>query len=53
MVGYVEVEDLARWEAGGGSELTYRWWRYMAEIMPTNADYSPLGDEIYEVFHLE
>ena len=53
VVGYVEVEDLDRWTAGGGSELTYRWWRYMAEIMPANEDFSPIGDEIYEVFHLD
>jgi L-rhamnose mutarotase len=53
VVGYVEVEDLERWQAGGGAELTHRWWRYMAEIMPANPDYSPLADDIYEVFHLD
>ena len=51
--GYVEVEDLARWESGAGSELTLRWWRYMAEIMPSNPDNSPLADNIHEVFHLD
>jgi L-rhamnose mutarotase len=49
--GYVEVEDLDRWAAGAGSELTRRWWRYMAEIMPANPDGSPVGDDIVEVFH--
>jgi L-rhamnose mutarotase len=49
--GYVEVEDLDRWEAGAGTELTRRWWRYMAQIMPSNEDGSPIGDDILEVFH--
>jgi len=51
--GYVEVEDLERWNAGAGSELTLRWWTYMAEIMPTNSDMSPLADTVQEVFHLD
>ena len=49
--GYLEVEDLDRWAAGAGTELTARWWRYMAEIMPAHEDGSPIGDEIIEVFH--
>jgi L-rhamnose mutarotase len=49
--GYLEVADLARWEAGAGSALTDRWWRYMADIMPTNPDFSPIGVDLTEVFH--
>jgi L-rhamnose mutarotase len=51
--GYLEVEDLERWEAGAGTDLTHRWWRYMADIMPTNADSSPRADTVHEVFHLD
>ncbi len=49
--GYLEVDDLDRWAAGASTELTRRWWRYMAEIMPTHQDSSPIGDDLIEVFH--
>ncbi len=49
--GYLEVADEERWAAGADTELTHRWWRYMAEVMPANADFSPIGDEVHEVFH--
>jgi L-rhamnose mutarotase len=48
---YVEVEDLRRWNAGATSPATRRWWRYMAEIMPTNPDLSPLSQSLAEIFH--
>jgi L-rhamnose mutarotase len=48
---YVEVEDLRRWHAGAASPATRRWWRYMAEIMPTNEDRSPIARSCEEVFH--
>lgn len=51
--GYVEIEDRARWEAGAGSDLTDRWWRHMADLMPTNPDFSPIGIDLVEVFHQE
>lgn len=51
--GYVEVEDLERWSAGGESALTRNWWRWMADVMPTNSDFSPVQAPIIEVFHLD
>jgi L-rhamnose mutarotase len=51
--GYLEVDDPDRWAAGAGTELTRRWWRYMAEIMPAHEDGSPIGDDVIEVFHQE
>ena len=48
---YVEVEDLARWNTGATSPATRRWWRYMAEIMPTNPDLSPISQSCEEIFH--
>jgi L-rhamnose mutarotase len=49
--GYVEVADIARWESGATTELTRRWWRYMADLMPSNPDGSPVGSPLTEVFH--
>jgi L-rhamnose mutarotase len=48
---YLEVDDLARWEAGTGNADVLRWWQYMADIMPTNEDFSPVVMDLTEVFH--
>lgn len=50
---YIEIEDEELWSARGGDEITQKWWDYMADIMETNADNSPLCRGINEVFHLE
>jgi L-rhamnose mutarotase len=45
--------------ASGGSqdlaknEIVQRWWRYMADIMDTNSDHSPVSVPLKEVFRLE
>jgi len=53
LFGYAEVESEERWQAVAASDVCRRWWRYMADIMPTNPDSSPVGSEMREVFHLE
>jgi len=40
-------QDLAK------NEIVQRWWRYMADIMDTNADHSPVSVPLKEVFRLE
>lgn len=30
-----------------------KWWAYMADIMDTNADNSPVVEDLEQVFHLE
>lgn len=30
-----------------------RWWAYMADLMETNPDHSPVVHELERVFHLE
>jgi L-rhamnose mutarotase len=52
LFGYVEVEDEARWAAIAQTEVCRRWWRHMREIMPANADDSPVARELREVFHV-
>ena len=51
VVMYVEVSSLEAWAASGATELTRAWWRYMAEIMPSNPDGSPLSTAMPELFH--
>ncbi len=44
---------------GGGSqdlgtlEIVQKWWAYMADIMETNEDNSPVSVSLEEVFHLD
>ena len=53
LFGYVEVESEERWEAIAKTEVCRKWWAHMKEIMPSNADNSPVATELSEVFHLE
>jgi len=53
LFGYVELEDEARWEAIGATEVCRRWWASMRELMPSRADGSPISRPLAEVFHLE
>ncbi len=37
----------------GGSPIVRKWWEYMADIMETNPDYSPVSVPLEEVFHMD
>lgn len=37
----------------GKTEIVQKWWAYMADIMRTNADHSPVSVALEEVFYLE
>ncbi|MDP0499946.1 MAG: L-rhamnose mutarotase [Verrucomicrobiota bacterium JB022] len=52
LFGYVEVESEERWNAIAQTEICQRWWRHMADVMPSNPDHSPVSVELKEVFHL-
>lgn len=36
-----------------GTEIVKKWWAYMADIMETNPDNSPVAAPLAEVFHLD
>ncbi len=42
----VSAQDL------GNTDIVKKWWKYMAEIMETNADNSPITTPLKEVFYL-
>jgi len=52
LFGYVDVDDESRWEAVAATEVCRRWWHHMRDIMPANADDSPVARELREVFHI-
>lgn len=37
----------------GQTETVKKWWKFMADIMETNPDNSPLTKELEEVFYME
>ena len=37
----------------GSTEIVQRWWAYMADIMETNPDNSPVSIPLPEVFYME
>ena len=53
LFAYAEIESDERWAAIAGTDVCRRWWRFMREIMPANADDSPISRGLREVFHLE
>lgn len=53
LYGYIEIEDEGRWDSSAETEICQKWWEYMADIMETNPDNSPVAVELKPVFHLD
>ena len=53
LFGYIEIEDEALWAAGADTQINRKWLDYMADIMETNPDNSPVSKDLYPVFHLD
>ena len=52
LFGYAEVESEEKWNAIGDTEVCKKWWKHMAGLMETNADYSPVSTDLKHIFHL-
>jgi L-rhamnose mutarotase len=37
----------------GSNPIVRKWWDYMADIMETNPDHSPVAKPLDEVFHMD
>jgi L-rhamnose mutarotase len=53
LFAYAEIEDETRWAAIAHTPECRKWWAYMKDMMPSNADNSPKATEIREVFHID
>lgn len=53
LYGYIEVDDLDRWNESTKTEICRKWWDYMSDIMETNTDNSPVCIDLKPVFFLE
>lgn len=52
LFAYAEIESEERWASIAETEVCQRWWTSMKELMPANADHSPVAEELREVFAL-
>ncbi|MDR2008521.1 MAG: L-rhamnose mutarotase [Alphaproteobacteria bacterium] len=52
LFGYVEVENLERWQDMANTAVCQKWWKFMADVMPSNIDNSPESRDLKEVFYL-
>ena len=53
LFGYIEIEDEKKWSKSADTEINRKWWDFMADIMETNPDNSPVCKDLYPVFHLD
>ena len=53
LFAYVEIESEERWAKIAETDECRRWWDFMKDVMPANADNSPVSVELNEVFHLD
>ena len=42
LFGYIEIEDEELWAKGADTAINRKWWDFMADIMETNPDNSPV-----------
>ena len=52
LFAYAEIESEERWNAIALTPECRRWWAHMADVMPANADSSPVSQSLHEVFHI-
>ena len=53
LYGYLEVEDETVWDKSADTAICRKWWDFMADIMDTNDDNSPVSADLKPVFHLD
>ena len=53
LFGYIELESEERWAESANTEICRNWWHFMADIMETNPDESPVSIDLTNVFHLD
>lgn len=53
LFGYIEIESEEKWAKSADTPICRKWWDYMADIMETNTDNSPVSTDLINVFHLD
>ena len=52
LFGVLVIDNPARLDDLPRHPVMQRWWTYMADIMESNPDHSPLSEPLREVFYL-
>jgi L-rhamnose mutarotase len=53
LFAFQKLKDHDTSELLPSSPILKKWWKYMADIMETNTDNSPVTVNLQEVFHLD
>ena len=53
LFGYIEIISEELWNKSAETQINRKWWDFMADIMETNEDNSPVTDDLIQVFHLD
>ena len=53
LFGCIEIESEELWAKTAETEICKKWWAFMADIMETNPDNSPISVDLKNVFHLD
>lgn len=53
LFGYIEIQDPELWAKSADTPINRKWWDFMADIMETNPDNSPVCVDMDLVFHLD
>ena len=53
LYGYIEIEDEEKWAKSADTPINRKWWDFMAPIMETNPDNSPVSTDLHLAFHLD
>src|SRR5688572_33416185 len=52
LFGVLQIDDSAKMDTLPQHPVMQRWWAYMADIMASNEDHSPVSIPLDEVFYL-
>jgi L-rhamnose mutarotase len=52
LLGVLKITDPGNLDNLPHKEVMQRWWKYMADIMESNDDHSPVSIPLKEVFYL-
>ena len=50
LFGYIEIEDEKRWQESRKTAACHNWWDFMADIMETNENNSPVSVPLRSVY---
>lgn len=53
LFGILEIDNENLWSKSAETSICRKWWDYMADIMETNDDNSPVSIDLEEVFYLK